>query len=84
MIDFPQQCHDHLPLFTASIPRKVTILQSCLRHLINFLNLAMKKEEQGEKEAKLCCCPLPSSKVLTHTLVAVNVLECIEPKLGSA
>lgn len=42
----------------------------------------MKKKELGTKEAKLCCCPYVSIEVLT--VVAVNVLECIEPRLGSA
>lgn len=42
----------------------------------------LKKKVQGAKGAKLCCCPNVSIEVVT--VVAVNVLECIEPRLGSA
>lgn len=54
-----------------------------MRHWINFVNNNKKlKKVQGAKGAKLCCCPNVSIEVVT--VVAVNVLECIEPRLGSA
>lgn len=76
MIDFPKQRHDHLLFFTASLHRNLTILDSFLTRWINFAILPILKKEQGTKEAKLCCCPYVSIEVLT--VVAVNVLECIE------
>lgn len=82
MIDVAKQCHNQFPLFAASSYRKhVKLVSLGLRNWIHLANLPIKKN-MGDIRGQTVVLPLIHVEVLA--VVAVKVLECIEPRLGRA